>query len=551
MRTSVAALALLSLAACKFDRSAESGVAQAPASPAPTAAGGGSPLVPDASEPVADASGSAGAAATPMDSGMDAAPPARDDAGLGDGGAFGNDPTPQDPVTPPQTGGLKCADVFCPFATQPIEPCCTDAEDVERGAARMPERCGLSFAATGADFFGDLCWQRDQPGVVDDSCPSVAVDVQSEEPGCCSDQGVCGSINTEHALGCHGDPTAEAQSCGGTQTPPDPTAQCDPRGVYSLRVKVDLAWGGRSGGLWNLTDDGRGTQLVQLLVHIDSVDPTTLELQGTARACGVEMPTFFSTTLCEAYRPIFPAAMWESDAMPSFPISGRFQCLEPGCIATIDAQTSLLGIELDNPEAPWPLASDTPDIECATGDGVECFPDHDGDGRPGLSVQVVTEGMATGGTGCSRRGYELKAAPLSASIAAIVDGVRRTDRVLLGVRMKVGGSVTLGEECAAGTGSGIAEFVNSRAWGCYVQAGTYNYPRGQRAGANTPCSSQEAAFMDANLPIYDILAVGERPDSDYELRDTSPSSGPQISLVRLGGPDADVSCEDVRSAAHP
>jgi len=547
MRTALAVLALLGLSACKFDRSPVPGLEpEAPPAVAVEDSGVGL-LEPDTSVQQTDAGGDPGPA--PMDSGIDAALPGRDDAGLGDAGDFGNDPTPTDPVKPPQTGGLKCADVFCPFATQPIEPCCTDAEDVELGAARMPERCGLTFAATGADFFGDLCWQRDQPGVVDESCPNVQVDIQSDEPGCCSDQGVCGGVNIEHALGCHGDPTAEPKSCGAAQNP-GPTTLCDPLGVYSLRVEVDLAWGGRSGGLWALTDDGRGIQVVHLLASIDSVDPDTLELRGTARPCGVEMPSFYSTTLCEAYQPIFPPAMWEGDATPSFAISGRFQCLEPGCIATIDAQTTLLGIALDNPEAPWPLAGDTPDLECAAGEGVECFPDHDGDGRPGLTVHLATEGTASGGTGC-RGDYDKKGAPLSSRVAAIFDGVRRTDRILLGVRMKIGGSVTLGEECAAGTGSGIAEFVNSRAWGCYVQQGTYNYPGGQRAGANTACSSAEASFMDANLPIYDILAVGKRPDSDYELRDTSASAGPQVSLVRLGGPGADVSCEAVRGAAHP
>jgi hypothetical protein len=183
---------------------------------------------------------------------------------------------------------------------------------------------------------------------------------------------------------------------------------------------------------------------------------------------------------------------------------------------------------------------------------VGCFPDHDGDDRPGLTVRLETQGTLSGGTGCSRNDYDLSAAPLRSSVAAIFGGVRRADRILLGVRMRVGGSVALaGEQCETGVGSGVAEFVNSRAWGCVVQRGSANYPNGEPAGANQACSSQEASFMDANLPVYDILAVGQTPDEDLELADTSASLGPRFSLVRLGDPGATASCEDVRLAMQP
>jgi hypothetical protein len=57
--------------------------------------------------------------------------------------------------------------------------------------------------------------------------------------------------------------------------------------------------------------------------------------------------------------------------------------------------------------------------------------------------------------------------------------------------------------------------------------------------------------MDANLPIYSVLAVGKKPDSTLQLLDTSASQGPQISIVRLGDPGSSVSCADVRSATYP
>jgi hypothetical protein len=120
------------------------------------------------------------------------------------------------------------------------------------------------------------------------------------------------------------------------------------------------------------------------------------------------------------------------------------------------------------------------------------------------------------------------------------------------VRMKFGGSAKLGDACNLGHGSGIAEFVNSRAWGCLVQPGTYNFPLVfQAAGANEACQAAEASFMDANLPIYNILAVGQAPDAKLKLADTSKSDGPQLSLVRLGAAGAGLTCADVRAATYP
>jgi hypothetical protein len=461
------------------------------------------------------------------------------------------DPIPKDPTMMPQSGGLQCAGVFCPFAVDPVKPCCTTASDVEHGAARSVDHCGLDFSANASQFLSTSCWQRDQPGVLDDSCPSMSVDGHAE-PGCCSDEGRCGGINTDQALGCHYDQSATPKTCGGSPGGPDAGTHCDLLGEFGIRLVVDLAWGGRSGGLVGLTDDGRGKLVVHLLASFDSIDSGTLTLHATARSCGVSLPTFYSTTLCEAYEPVFPTTMWESSKMPSFPLNGRLQCLDPGCIVSIDAHTVLLGIELDNPEAPWPTATQTPQLSCADGKGVKCFPDHDGDGQPGLTVHVTTEGVVNGTFSSCSGQYNKRGAPLSASIAAIFGGIRRTDRVLSGVRMKLGGSATIGPSCDSGSGSGIAEYVNSRAWSCLVQPGTYNFPyANQAAGPNTACTSSEASFMDANLPIYSVLAVGKKPDSTLQLLDTSASQGPQISIVRLGDPGSSVSCADVRSATYP
>jgi hypothetical protein len=537
MRTGIFALFFAALSGCSFD----SGPIQAP----PPGAGivdAGSRM--DAQVPPPP----------PPDAGKsDAATQQPSDAAMSDAGKLDAAPPEGDSGMPPgHQGGLSCSGTFCPFSVLPIEQCCTSAADVEKGAARMPDRCGLSYAATGSDFFGEQCWQRDQLGIPDDSCPGVQVDLRSTEPGCCSDQGVCGAIETEQGLGCHYDPYADAQqSCGAA---PDPDAGsgdgCDLTGLYALRFSADMTWGGRSGGLWDLTDDGRGRLWVDMLVAIESVDDTTLELRATARPCNATLPPFFSSTLCETYAPVFPASMWERGSMPSFAFTGRAQCLEPGCVTSIDALTVLLGVELENPEALWPTATQTPSLECPSGEGSECFPDQDEDDKPGLSIELLTEGIVPSPTNTCRNGYERRGAPLSNSIAAIFDGVKRADRMAIGVRVKFGTAVTLGEKCETAVGSGITEFVNSRSPACMVEPGTANYG-GQPAGANLACSAAERQFVDTNLPIYTVLDVGETPNDDLELADASSSRGTEVSLVRIGDLGSDATCEQVRAAEHP
>jgi hypothetical protein len=459
---------------------------------------------------------------------------------------FGPNPTPIIPDAGATQGGLQCNGVFCPFTAAPIEPCCTTAADVERGSARELDKCGLDFTGAGGSFFASACWQRDQPGVLDESCPPVALQPGFEEPGCCTDQGRCGAMNTGNALGCHYELDGSRAECG--QEEIDDEVECEPLGVFGVRTEFDVAWGGRSGGLAALTDDGRNRIVIHLKVEIDELT-ADMEVKGTVQPCGVELPPFYSTTLCESYQPIFGAQIWESANLQKIALKGRYQCLNPGCFLTLDAQTSLIGIDLLNPEAPWPTPTQTPTIECALGLGVECFPDHDADMLPGLTIEVRTGGFAPPQPGCNGD-YTYEGAPLSSSPAAIVDGVRRTDRILLGTRTKLGGAGIISEDCNSGVGSGVAEFVQSRGWGCLVEEGTANWG-GAPAGPDEPCTAPEAAFMDENLPIYHVLPTGGVPDPMLDVANREPSLGPQFSLVRVGAPGEQVSCAQVREAAYP
>lgn len=529
------AVLVVSFAACDFERSPiRSEQSQRPAR-----------------EPSGDASalGDAASDADVDGSLLDGGPTHRDadlddDAGSLDGGASADGSTPGDPTVQPEptAPALKCGGTFCANASAPAKVCCTAQSDVDQRAARAADRCGLELDAVDATAFGSRCWQRDQLGILDDRCPASPGD--PSEPGCCSD-GRCGTINAEHKLGCRF-ASSEPAACAGPAT----GQSCDPVGQFGLRIRVDSAWGGRSGGLIGLTDDGRGAVEVYVLARIASVDSTTNALEATGRVCGVVLPPFYSTTLCESYQPRFPEAIWESATVPRLTLAGRYACSAQGCELSIDPQTYLLGFALDNTEATWPQAGSTNMLRCAAGRGQDCYPDHDDDGAPGVRVELVKGGMERQGNNCGR-GYELRAAPLNDSVASIFDGVRRTDRLLLGMRTRLGGSFRLADDCATGRGSALAENINSRAVGCFVEEGTFDFPNVlNEAGPNERCSDREAQFLDANLPEYLLLAPGEEPASSLELADESPSRGPEAQMVRLGSITDAIGCADVRAAEY-
>jgi hypothetical protein len=457
---------------------------------------------------------------------------------------FGDRAVPTTPTEPAQSGGLKCSGLFCPYAPVPGQPCCTTADDVVSGAARSAGACGIDLSAATEASWGSACWQRDQLGVPGAACEASS-GTTTALPACCTDQGLCGTADSAFGVGCHYELGQQPQACGDIDIVDE--VLCEAGGVFGVKAVVDVSWGGRSGGLVGLTDDGRAPIEIYLRVEAIALKANN-ELEGTIRPCGVVLPPFYSTTLCESYDPKFPPEMWDSPTMPSFPLIGSYQCLNPGCSVTLAAQTTLLGIELSNPEAPWPTPQQTPVLPCASGTGVGCFPDHDSDMLPGLSIELATGGTAPPGVGCGGQ-YSFTGAPLSADIAAIFGGVRRSDHILLGVRTKLGGTGRLSEDCNAATGAGIAEFVQSRAYGCVVQPGTADFG-GQPALDGESCTAAQAAFMDENLPIYRVLAAGETPDPMLNVVDEGQSDGPLFSMVRLGRAGDAVTCQAVRDAAY-
>lgn len=439
----------------------------------------------------------------------------------------------------PEQKPTQCGDLSCPLVDDQVSACCTVQSDVDQRGARVAGACGINLSQVDEAQYGQGCWQRDQLGIIDPRCPA-----RGSEPGCCADDGLCGTSDPERHLGCYHAKGAELRPCR-QETEPVGTV-CDPRGYYALRIDVDSAWNGRPGGLAALTDDGRGKIQIYLVVRVDDVDAATGELQPKVNVCGVNLPPFYSSTLCESYQAVFPETIWESHVLPQPNVSGKYECAADGCVLSLWPSTYLFGLRMENAEAAWPTAQQTPYLRCPGLPEENCFADDDADGEPGISLSVQAEGMAETVGAC--RGYPYRAAPLNDSIGAIFGGVRRADRLHVGIRARVGGSVRFGGDCVSAAGSGVVEYVNSRASGCYVQPGTFDL--GSIAGPAGPserCREQEASFIDLSMPVYQVLGAGEAPGDARMPRDNTPSEGPTVKVVRFPA-EVIPSCYDARSA---
>lgn len=91
--------------------------------------------------------------------------------------------------------------------------CCTIADDVTAVRATEAGVCGIDMAEFG--FPG--CTQLAQPGVLDESCPPVEFPPGAPPmPGCCTEAGHCGAMETFMGFGCTSNPDSSTWvPCGG------------------------------------------------------------------------------------------------------------------------------------------------------------------------------------------------------------------------------------------------------------------------------------------------------------------------------------------------
>lgn len=113
------------------------------------------------------------------------------------------------------TSGDEAQGAGCDSCPTPVMgvTCCTTADDVTAIRAVAAGQCGTDMSEMG--FPG--CVQLNQPGVLDEACPPVEFPPGAPPmPGCCTEAGHCGAMETYVGMGCTSNPdTSTWVSCGG------------------------------------------------------------------------------------------------------------------------------------------------------------------------------------------------------------------------------------------------------------------------------------------------------------------------------------------------
>jgi hypothetical protein len=122
--------------------------------------------------------------------------PVRDGAAMGrDGGS----------ASEPFMG--SCGAQTCTASPLGTPGCCTQPGTGVSGdpleiTGRSPGLCGTDVGALIPSLSG-TCVQLDQPGAIDSECPAVApLRGGARMPGCCTDEGYCGALETAVGFGC-------------------------------------------------------------------------------------------------------------------------------------------------------------------------------------------------------------------------------------------------------------------------------------------------------------------------------------------------------------
>lgn len=341
----------------------------------------------------------------------------------------------------------------------------------------------------------------------------------------------------------------------GIPLPGGPCEDNSEPGVFAIRLDIPVYWSPKSLLGIEVVDSGRGVFRFYGKVLSGEICEDG-EYAGSLYTCGLQLPTFFSTLLCEAYETEFPDAAWDRDVEP-IPVRGSITGYAPGDIIRLNPMNIVFGIELTDSGNKWPSVDEALMFTCPSGTGKECFTDYDLDGNPGITLLSKVEGSenitedgcidANGGNNPFKRAY----IPLNADPSVFTGGGARGKEMYIGFQMKnAGGEGVIGDDCKSGSGAGSGDQINARAAGCQVKEGTPDL-LGTPAGPNTPCGDEQANFFDNQMPVFVPLNKGEAPPADLNLQDSSVSKGVVASIVRLGNADHNYFCDDVRNAPFP
>jgi hypothetical protein len=236
---------------------------------------------------------------------------------------------------------------------------------------------------------------------------------------------------------------------------------CPLEGSYAMEVTFDVSWvGTQFASIVPVISPGEGELSFVVLGQLRQGSAGT---ELAFRACQASVPEFVSTLPQEHYAVRFSKSVWDSPAMPIFRAT-MASCREPGCALRSTPIHAFIGSQLDDPLADWPTSA-------ASG----TWPDHDGDGRPGVGAFMLGPNA----------GSNLAYPPVHIFL------LRRVQKLDLGMRV----NLTLDgkrESCEAIAGEVSDGSIDTRALDCVAT------DRPMR------CSADELRFLDDNLPAWTV-----------------------------------------------
>lgn len=313
------------------------------------------------------------------------------------------------------------------------------------------------------------------------------------------------------------------------------TCKAKAPGVYATKMDIDVWYMDEVNG--SLFDPGRGKVVIYFRSTLKDVCEDGSMGKVDVHPCGTRIPALYTTLGGSGViQIVFPDELWDKPGVPTYMTTGSTTGFEPGSTLTIDKNVGLLGIELTSIDAAWPTWEQTTNFGCMGGKmGEACFPDVDGDMKPGFAVTIQTTGTPpTPGYGS---GWKYIPAPTDALAALAGTG---TTSINIGLRTRVGGAGEIGADCTTGSGAAVADDFESRVNDCTKTDGV-------------ACSNSETTFVDQNTPIFHVLAAGAMPPANWQSAammgiNKGASMGPKASVVRLGDVNQTFTCADIRAA---
>jgi hypothetical protein len=256
-------------------------------------------------------------------------------------------------------------------------------------------------------------------------------------------------------------------------------ASCSMDGRYAVEVRFEVSWvGTQFASIVPVISPGEG-ELSFVVIGELREGATATEL--SFRACQASVPQFVSTLPQEHYAVRFSDTVWDNPGMPVYHGEAT-RCREPGCTFQSTPIHALIGSALSDPLASWPTSASAGQ-----------WPDHDGDGRPGVAAFML--GPNAGGS--------IEYPPVD------LFGIRRVQKLDLGMRV----NLTLDgkrEGCDKISGDVQDGSIDTRALDCVAVS------RPMR------CTSDELRFLDDNLPAWTVRQGtfrGTRVSDDAECED--------------------------------